>query len=326
MPTRSILDRLREGDVLLMDGGTGTELQRRGVNVGKGTSIAGRRYTTSKGVTTQECEGVWSASANVDAPSVVKSIHEDYLRLGADIIISNNFYTSRAMMAIIGEENRWEEYTRLGGELAVKARDEVNAEAYVAGGFAPPYGGDLREEFEGQVRVLAETGVDVLLPEYLTGATVHDTPISDCITAVEVCAAVGLPVFLGICNVSEKGTLMRGESFQELVSALKGHAVEAILLMCSRPEEISASLPVLRKAFDGPVGAYANLNYAWEKNPKWGSSPDEPLNVLDFGEYTPSRYAEFAAQWKEMGAQIIGGCCGTTPDHIEALRPVVESD
>ena len=324
MPTRSILDRLSEGEVLLMDGGTGTELQRRGVNVAKGTSITGRPYTTSKGVTTQEALGVWSAAANVDAPSVVRNIHEDYLRLGADIIISNNFYTSRAMMAIVGEEDRWEEYTRLGGELAVQARDAVNAEAYVAGGFAPPYDGDLRQEFEGQARVLAGAGVDVMLPEDLAGSSVHDTPISDCITAVDACAATGLPVFLGICNISEKGTLMRGESYPELVAALKGHAVDGILLMCSRPEEISACLPSLRKAFDGPVGAYGNLNYAWENNPKWGSSPDEPLYVLDIGEYTPKRYAQFAGQWKEMGAQIIGGCCGTTPDHIEALRPVVK--
>ncbi len=324
MPTRSILDRLSEGEVLLMDGGTGTELQRRGVNVAKGTSIPGRSYTTSKGVTTQQNEGVWSAAANLDAPSVVRNIHEDYLTLGADIIISNTFYTSRAMMAIVGEEDRWEEYTRLGGELAVQARDAVNAEAYVAGGFAPPYDGDLRQEFEGQARVLAKAGVDVMLPEYLTGSSVHDTPISDCITAVDACATAGLPVFLGICNISEKGTLMRGESFQELVAALKGRAVEGILLMCSSPEEISACLPSLRKAFDGPVGAYGNLNYAYERNPKFGSSPDEPLNVLDIGEYTPKRYAEFAGQWKEMGAQIIGGCCGTTPEHIEALRPVVK--
>ena len=117
---------------------------------------------------------------------------------------------------------------------------------------------------------------------------------------------------------------MRGESFQELMAALKGHAIEGILLMCSTPEAISGCLPSLRKAYDGPIGSYANLNYAWEKNPKWGSSPDEPLNVLDFGEYTPKRYAEFACEWKEMGAQIIGGCCGTTPEHIEALRPVVK--
>ncbi len=324
MPTRSILDRLSEGEVLLMDGGTGTELQRRGVNIHKGTSTTVRPYTTSKGVKAQERLGVWSAAANVDAPSVVRNIHEDYLRLGADIIISNNFYTSRAMMAIVSEEDRWEEYTRLGGELAVQARDEVNAEAYVAGGFSPPYDGDLRQEFEGQARVLAGAGVDVMLAEYMAGSTVHDTPILDCVTAVDACAATGLPVFLGICNISDKGTLMRGESYQELVAALKGHAVDGILLMCSRPEEISACLPNLRKAFDGPVGAYGNLNYAWEDNPEWGSSPDEPFYVLDVGEYTPKRYAEFAGQWKEMGAQIIGGCCGTTPDHIEALRPVVK--
>ncbi len=74
MPTRSILDRLSEGEVLLMDGGTGTELQRRGVNIDKGATTTERPYTTSKGVTTQETLGVWSAAANVEAPRVVRNI------------------------------------------------------------------------------------------------------------------------------------------------------------------------------------------------------------------------------------------------------------
>ena len=172
MPTRSILDRLAAGELLLMGGGTGAELQRRGVNVDKGVSTESRPYTSSKDVKTAETLGVWSATANVDAPDVVDKIHQDYLRLGADIITSNNFYTSRAMMAIIGEKERWEEYTRLGGEIAVRARDAVSPEAYVAGGFAPPYDGDLREEFEGQARVLARAGVDVMLPEYMAGSSV----------------------------------------------------------------------------------------------------------------------------------------------------------
>ncbi len=322
MPTRSILDRLSEGEVLLMDGGTGTELQRRGVNVDKGTSTTGRPFTTSKGVTTQETLGVWSAAANVDAPDVVRNIHEDYLRLGADIIISNNFYTSRAIMAIIGAEDRWEEYTRLGGELAVQARDEVNAEAYVAGGFAPPYDGDLRQEFEGQARVLAGAGVDVMLPEYMAGGSVHDKPLSDCITAVDVCAKTGLPVFLGICNVRENGRLYDGESFEELAAALQGHRVDAILLMCSGPKAITACLPKLRAAFDGSIGAYANIGYG--SNPGFGSAPDESIYRIDTGQYTPVRYAEFAREWKEMGAQIIGGCCASGPEHIEAIAPIVK--
>ncbi len=322
MPTRSILDRLAAGERLLMDGGTGTELQRRGVTVDKGTSTEPRSYTSSKGVKTAETLGVWSAAANVDAPEVVGQIHQDYLRLGADIITSNNFYTSRAMMAIIGEEDRWEEYTRLGGEIAVRARDAVNPEAHVAGGFAPPYDGDLREEFEGQARVLAAAGVDVLLPEYIAGSSVHETPLADCVNAIEVCAKTGLPVFLGISNLREDGQLHTGGKLEELASSLRGHPVDAVLLMCSTPRAISACLPRLRAAFDGPIGAYANIGYG--DNPKFGSSPDESHYRIDTGEYTPARYAEFAREWKEMGAQIIGGCCASGPEHIEAIAPVVK--
>ena len=322
MPTRNILDRLAAGEVLLMDGGTGSELQRRGVNVDKGVSTKPRPYTSSKGVKGAETLGVWSATANLEAPDVVEQVHRDYLQLGADIITSNNFYTSRAMMAIIGEEERWEEYTRLGGEIAVRARNAVNREAYVAGGFAPPYDGDLREEFEGQARVLARAGVDVMLPEYMAGDSVHETPLADCINAIEVCAKTGLPVFLGICELREDGKLHTGGSLEELISGLRGHPVEAVLLMCSRPRAISACLPRLRDAFDGPIGAYANIGY--DMNPKFGSSPDEIHFRIDAGEYTPARYAEVVREWKEMGAQMIGGCCASGPEHIEAIAPIVK--
>ena len=322
MPTRSVLDRLSEGEVLLMDGGTGSELERRGVNLSKGASTTGRTYTTSKGVTTNETLGVWSAAANVDAPGVVRNVHEDYLRLGADIIISNNFYTTQAMMTIIGEEDRWEEYTRRGGEIAVRARDEMSPEAYVAGGFAPPYDGDLRDEFEGQARVLADAGVDVMLTEYMAGSSVHDSPISDCVTAVDVSAATGLPVFLGICGVRDNGRLQRGETFEELAAALQGHRVDAILLMCSDPQAISACLPNLRDTFDGPIGAYADIGYG--SNPEYGSSEYATYHRIETGDYTPARYAEFAREWKEMGAQIIGGCCASGPEHIEAIAPIVK--
>ncbi len=83
MARRNIVDRLRSGELLILDGGTGTELQRRGVDVNKG-SVEGKL-------------GVWSAAANLDAPEVVRAIHEDYLNAGAEIIISNNLYTSRSL-------------------------------------------------------------------------------------------------------------------------------------------------------------------------------------------------------------------------------------
>ena len=105
----------------------------------------------------------------------------------------------------------------------------------------------------------------------------------------------------------------------------------AILLMCSSPKAISAGLPRLQRAFSGPVGAYPNLGYnptgpivnpPMLTNQKVSSGPD----ILQNAEYTPSRMAEFARDWKRMGAQIIGGCCASGPEHISAMRPVVKGN
>ena len=103
----------------------------------------------------------------------------------------------------------------------------------------------------------------------------------------------------------------------------------AILLMCSNPEAISVGLPRLRRAFSGPVGAYPNLGYnptvplvnrPMLSNQKVSTGPD----ILQNAEYYPSRMAEFALNWKRMGARIIGGCCASGPEHISAMRSVVK--
>ncbi len=300
---RGIVDRLKAGDLLILDGATGSELQRRGVDVNKG-SVKGRL-------------GVWSAAANLDAPEIVRQVHEDYLRAGADIITSNNFYTSREMLALIGEEERWEEYTRRGAEIAVEARDAANPEAYVAGGIAVPYTKDLRSTFEEQSRILAGAGVDFMLPEYVGGDSIVEDPLADCVTAVEACAKSGLPVFLGVCMLQKNGRMLGGQTMQDLAAALMGQAVAGIFLMCSYPEPISAALPLLREAFAGPIGAYAHLGY--DENPRYGASPAEPYFNIEERGYTPERYAEFARAWRKAGAQVIGGCCATRPDHIAAV-------
>ena len=118
--------------------------------------------------------------------------------------------------------------------------------------------------------------------------------------------------------MTQRGTLYDGAPFGDLLAALKGQPVAGVFLMCSYPEDISGCLPKLREVYDGPIGAYAHLEY--NENPKYGSSPDEPFFTLAVGENTPEKYAQTASGWKEMGVQIIGGCCATGPDHIRALR------
>jgi S-methylmethionine-dependent homocysteine/selenocysteine methylase len=318
MPARSVTERLRAGEVLLMDGGTGSELQRRGVEV-----LLGSRGDKL---------GPWSATANLDARDVVQQVHQDYLRVGADVIISNNFRTTRTRLAPVGLGERWTEYAEAGGRLAVAARNAVNPEAYVAGGMAAPGLGMLgdrpgtdveimgeapyRQEFAEHARVLARTGVDVMLPEFVNF-------IADCVAAVDACAEAGRPVWLGVPTVTTDGVTRNGETMEDLARALRGHPIQAILLMCSRPEAVSATLPRLRQAFDGPIGAYPNVGY----NPMApvGGRVHLGPDLLGTEAHGPARLAEFAQAWIEMGAQIVGGCCATGPEHIMAMRPVVNA-
>jgi S-methylmethionine-dependent homocysteine/selenocysteine methylase len=318
MPARTVTDRLRQGDILLMDGGTGSELQRRGVEVLLGSN--GDKL------------GPWSATANLDAPDVVQQVHQDYLRVGADVIISNNFRTTRTRLAPVGLGDRWTEYARAGGRLAVAARDAINPRAYVAGGVAAPGLGMLngtpgtdvaimgrqayQQEFADHARILAETGIDVMLPEFVNF-------IEDCVAAVDACAEAGLPVWLGVPTVTTEGITRHGETMEDLGRALRGHPVDAVLLMCSSPEAVSATLPRLRQGFDGSIGAYPNVGYN-PMAPVKGRVHLGP-DLLGARAHTPTRLAELAQEWIEMGAQIVGGCCATGPEHVMAMAVAVRA-
>lgn len=302
-----ITDRLAAGETLLLDGGTGSELQRRGVDVLKGGA---------------ERMEAWSATANIEFADVVRQVHQDYLRVGADVITSNNFWTIPSRLRGIGLADRWEEYARAAGQNALTARDAGNREAYVAGGIAPPTLQSLshqqadmerqrsdveemgaeafRKEYSDHARLLAELGVDLILAESVGY-------IADCVAAVDACAQAEMPVFLGVRHIGVEGKMQYGETLEKLVEALKGHPVDGVLLMCSNPEAISAGLPMLADSFDGPVGAYPNLGY----NPTGpllnrpmltNQLPSRGPDILQLGEYSPSRLAEFAQEWKEMGA------------------------
>ena len=320
---RNIVDRLKAGEVLLMDGGTGSELQRRGVDVLKGATDRLK---------------AWSATSNIEDAEVVQQVHQDYLRVGADIIISNNFWTTPSAMDRIGLGDRWKDYAGAAADNAIKARDAGNAEAYVAGGIAAPTlharaesdasdveqmgAAAFREEYVGHAQLLADAGADVILAEYVGY-------IEDCVAAVDACAEAGSPVFLGVRHLQPDGTMQFDESLVDLAGALKGHPVDAVLIMCSNPESASAGLPILRDAYDGPVGIYPNIGYnptgPLANRPQLTNQlPSAGPDILQTGLYPPTRLAELAGEWKEMGAQIIGGCCATGPEHIMAMRPVVK--
>ncbi len=297
MTRRDLVSVLAGGERLLLDGANGTELKRRGI-----TNSRNPDGTANRGITSR------SATAVVEAPEQLGGIHEDYLRAGADIVTTNTFNTSRSQLMSRGLghlADLAEEYTRRAAEITLVARDRVKPQSWVAGSISAPRRrrtamaeDDMAEEYRVQAKVLVEAGVDVLLLEY-----VRDLAVA--VLALDAVAGFGVPVFLGICNVTTEGTLDDGEAVDRLAETLGGRQADAVLTMCSRPDAISATLPRLRQGFGGPMGGYSNIVDMAEK-------------------YTPEAYAESVGQWLAMGAQIVGGCCGSTPDHIAALRPLVD--
>ena len=291
MPREDIDVRLRRGDRLLMDGGTGSEIQRRGISIAHGWDTEGDINS-------------WSARALGEAPDVVRQVHEDYLEAGADIIITNSFWASRTRMGMDGMEDRSEEYTQLAGEIAVTARDAINPHAYVAGGIAPPLNEAPQNgpELAEQARVLADAGVDVMLAEYVGS-------VNDCVVAVEAVGSVGLPVFLGVKHVDRYLA-----DADRLVEALKGRRVDCILAMCSARSTYPPRCPGSERPSTGPSAP----------TPTSATFTTRTAEDDLFGEHTPDRYAGYGRHWLDVGAQVVGGCCATGPEHIRALRPVVK--
>lgn len=324
------LARLACGEQFILDGGTGSELQRRGVDV--------LRNAENK-------LAAWSATANLDSPDVLYEIHKDYINCGADIITSNNFWTSPTRLKTIGEENKWIEYASAAINTATKARDYSKKQVLVAAGIADPasqyyidsdfsvstsnsihLGRDnYYNEWKEHALLVSELGADIILAEYMGW-------IEDCIVALEACAESGLPVFLGLrgIGISNKGEMHHGESFKDLANALSSLPLSAVLLMCSTPENISKAIPSLKSVFGVPIGAYPNIGYL--PTGPLNSAPNDRLTngenssgdeIFQTQGYTPEVLADYARIWFDMGAQIVGGCCGTTPEHISAISKVV---
>jgi methionine synthase I (cobalamin-dependent) len=301
-----IRERLATGAPMVLDGAMGSELQRR-------------RVWVSHGATADKL-GAWSATAMRDAPEIVREIHEDYFKAGADIATTNSFWTNSLKLGLVGLGDKAADYTRQSAEIAVEARDRLKPEAYVAGGMAPPRGGrapvdpvDLPREFAMQAKALKEGGADLLLIEYIGY-------VDDIVAAIDAVEPVGLPIMIGIRHIQDNGAMQANESFEALVKALGARPVAAVLLMCSKPPAITAGLPLLRQAYKGPIGAYPNIGYrgaseAFSQGGQW--------HQLDTATYSPADMARDGAAWLAMGAQIIGGCCATTPAHIAALRKIV---
>ncbi|HIN09422.1 MAG TPA: homocysteine S-methyltransferase family protein [Phycisphaerales bacterium] len=283
---------MTQRNIFLIDGATGSELDRAGVDIGM---------------------PLWSANAILEAPEILKQVHIAYLEAGAQAIIANTFRTHERSLAKAGMGDRAEELTHKAVRIARSACDEVNSNALVYGSVAPLedcYSPELAPRSEvcerehGQlIRHLVNAGVDLVLIETMCSAG-------------EVCAASVAAMentenwAVSFC-LQQKGVgiLLDGNPISEFVPALM-HA-SFIGINCYSATELAEQVKHLRSLLpdDMPIAAYGNVGYA-DKEGSWVST-----DAID-----PNRYATYAMDWIEAGASIIGGCCGTTPETIKAIN------
>jgi S-methylmethionine-dependent homocysteine/selenocysteine methylase len=285
------LERLRSGPPLLLDAAMGTELQRREAN----TALP-----------------LWSARALIEDPELVWTIHCDEVAAGADILTANTFRTHARTLAKAALEARAAELTARAVQLAHQAAAAPGREVFVAGSLSPledcyrpdlvPGAADLEREHGAQARFLAGTGVDLILAE------THNT-IREAVAAARAAKATGLPFVVSLVTDGE-GKLLSGEPIADAAAALEPLGPDALGINCVPATRLASDLGILAGALDGTyLSAYGNLGLPAD-GPGWSFTE----------ELEPADYAEEARHWLELGARIVGGCCGTTPAHTRALR------
>src|SRR6266550_191079 len=285
--------RLQAGP-LLCDGAMGTVLYARGVSL-------------------DACFDV----LNLNNPRVVQSIHADYIAAGADCIETNTFGANRFKLAIHGLEGQVREVNRRGVALARDVRESSGQDVFVLGSIGPlgkylaPLGTVTRDEalaaFREQAEALLEGGVDGFIVE-----TFSD--LEEVALAVAAIRAITDVPIIAQMAFTDDGVTFTGRPAAEVARALRGLPVQALGANCSVG---SSTLYEVLEQMHAEAGG---LPLCIQPNAGLPSRIGERLIYLS----SPGYMAEYAERMVNAGARLVGGCCGTTPQHTAAMRETLD--
>ena len=312
-----ILDnKLSNKEVIVLDGATGSEIARLGAEMNS---------------------SAWCGVANKTHPDIVREVHEEYIRAGADVVTANTFSTSRHILASAGLADETVSINTRAVELAREAVHNVSPErpiavagsmstmrAWIPGTVSPDprFLPTPEEEFNNYQEVahtLAKSGVDLILMEMMSD-------IDRSSLAISAAMETGLPVWIGTsCTLSDDGSVsawnqhseepatrlspdhLRAEdkSYDTLIEAMLPFQPQVMGVMHSTLETTNAGLQTLYEHWQGPIMAY----------PETSSEVRKGISE----QVEPSSFASHCHDWVDSGVQIIGGSCGTTIEHIRTM-------
>ena len=288
---KSFRDRLLK-EVIIFDGGLGT-------------------YLYEKGIYINTCFD----ELNLTNPDLVSQLHKDYVNAGADIIETNTYGANHFKLAPHGLESKTYEINLKGAQLAKQAAAD---KALVAGSVGPlgveiePLGrlayDEARDVFREQIRGLLDGGVDLIILE------TFGLP-AELIQAIRAARELNqdIPLIAQI-TINEEGKLLRGASLQVFVDAVREHAVDVIGMNCSvGPKAMLDALEELKTLTQLPISIQPNAGLP------------QRIGGRNIYMTSPEYMAEYAKRFIQTGAAIVGGCCGTNPEHIKAIRRAVHA-
>ena len=252
---------------------------------------------------------------NLTNPAAVADIHREYIEAGAELIITNTFGANRYKLKKNGLADKVKEINHAGVELAKRIVAASFKEVLIAGDVGPlgvriaPYGRvkpeEAREAFAEQIRALAQAGVDLIVIE--TMSDLYE--IQEAIKAAK--QACTLPVVASVTFTRDDRTLL-GDDPMKVARALHGAGADVIGVNCSGgPSQLLRILKQMRQAVtDRSAKFWVKPNAGWPE--QVGGRSMYPADADYFGDY--------ALAFREAGANIVGGCCGTTPQHIAAMK------
>ena len=295
-----IKQRLKNNDIIILDGAIGAELEKKGAKMHK---------------------DLWCGTCSVESPDLVKKVHEEYILAGADIITTNTYATTPIAMKQYGFDYQINEFNKKSVQLAKEAIKNSNKDIAIAGsvstfGSLYKYGLEaMKPGFKEQLNILSNEGVDLIILEAMSSQ-------ADIVETIVECSSQSkLPVWLSIsCVIDDNiNKVMLGyndtvdtdtniyEDFETSMDNFSKIHQGPILIAHSDIEVTGQAIKIAKKKFKGVLGAYPNRGH-YEK-PHW--------KFVD--NITPSEYLEKAKSWVENGTQIIGGCCGVGVEEIKAI-------